>query len=93
MLTRTRRDLWLPPGSGDCVSKDSEAIMMYTHAAAGVAADIVLLALPIWVVQQQMIFSAKMVRVIIIFTVGIFAAVTGIIRLSIMVRTDFAVDT
>ena len=67
--------------------------MMLTHAAAGIAADFALFCLPIWVVQQKMIFSAKMVRVILIFTVGLFAAVTGIVRLSIMARTNMAIDT
>lgn len=75
------------------MSKDDEAIMMWTHAAAGIAADVALFALPVWVVQSKMIFSAKMVRVILIFCVGLFAAITGIVRLAIMVQTDFAVNT
>lgn len=67
--------------------------MMWTHAAAGIAADVALFALPIWVVQSKMIFSAKMVRVVLIFCVGLFAAITGIVRMSIMLKTNFAEDT
>lgn len=87
------KDLWLPPGSGDCSSKDSEAIMMWTHASVGIAVDFCLFALPIWVVHSKMIWSAKTIRVILIFCVGLFAVITGIIRLAIMVNTNFAIDT
>ncbi|KAJ9144980.1 Integral membrane protein [Pleurostoma richardsiae] len=86
-------DLWKPPGSGPCMSKNSEAIMMWTHAAVGIAVDVTLLALPIWVIHSKMIFSAKTIRVMLIFTVGIFASATGIVRLAIMARTNFADDT
>ncbi|KAK9418293.1 hypothetical protein SUNI508_08254 [Seiridium unicorne] len=86
-------DLWLPPGSGDCISKDSEAIMMWTHAGVGIAIDVALFCLPIWVVRSKMMNATKAVRVVLIFCVGIFATATGIIRLTIMARTDFSVDT
>lgn len=83
----------MPPGNGKCMSKDDEAIMMWAHASAGIATDVALIALPIWVIHSKMMFSAKMIRVMLIFCVGIFAAVTGIVRLAIMVRTNFAEDT
>lgn len=67
--------------------------MMWTHAAVGVAIDMAIIALPIWVVHSKMMLSAKAMRVVLVFCVGIFATITGIIRLSIMVRTDFAIDT
>ena len=67
--------------------------MMWTHGGFGIAVDVALLALPIWVIHSKMIFSAKTVRVIMVFSVGIFAAITGIVRLAIMTRTNFAVDT
>jgi hypothetical protein len=86
-------DLWLPPGSGNCLSKDTEAVMMWTHAAVGIAVDVALFCLPIWVVRSKMMNAAKAIRVVLIFCVGIFATVTGIVRLTIMARTDFSVDT
>ncbi|KAH8199407.1 hypothetical protein TruAng_006402 [Truncatella angustata] len=86
-------DLWLPPGSGDCISKNSEAVMMWTHAAIGIVVDLALFSLPIWVVRSKMMNAAKAVRVALIFCVGIFATVTGVVRLTIMARTDFSVDT
>lgn len=67
--------------------------MMWTHAAIGIAVDIALLVLPIWVVHSQMMSGAKMIRVIMIFCIGIFASITGIVRMALMVETNFAIDT
>lgn len=67
--------------------------MMWTHAGVGIAVDTAIIALPIWVVHSMMMFSTKALRVVIVFCVGIFATITGIVRLSIMTRTNFAVDT
>ncbi|KAH8900365.1 hypothetical protein GQ53DRAFT_127524 [Thozetella sp. PMI_491] len=85
--------LFLPPGSEDCLSKDKEAVMMWTHGGVGIAVDVALFCLPILVIKSQMIFSAKMIRVVLIFCVGMFASITGIVRLALMVQTDFSVDT
>ncbi|ETS75639.1 hypothetical protein PFICI_12583 [Pestalotiopsis fici W106-1] len=87
-------NLFLPPGSSDdCVSKRSEIYMMWAHSSIGIVVDVALFCLPIWVVRSNMMSTAKAVRVALIFCVGIFAVITGIIRLSIIVRTDFSVDT
>lgn len=67
--------------------------MMWTHAAVGIAIDIALLALPVWVVSRKMMNTAKAIRVVLIFFVGIFVIATGIVRLAIMAGTNFAIDT
>lgn len=76
-----------------CVSKDQEARVMYANSGVGVAIDVTLLVLPITVIFRNMRLSAKMVRVVLVFCVGIFAIITGIVRLAIMTTTDFATDT
>ncbi|KAF3014696.1 hypothetical protein E8E14_005691 [Neopestalotiopsis sp. 37M] len=87
-------NLFLPPGSSDdCLSKRSEIYMMWAHSSSGIVIDVALFCLPIWVVRSNMMSTAKAVRVALIFCVGIFAVITGIIRLSIIVRLDFSVDT
>lgn len=75
------------------MSKDKEAIMMWTHAGVGIAVDVCLFGLPMWIVRNKMMNAAKAARICLIFLVGIFATITGIVRLSIMARTNFAVDT
>ncbi|KAI4595727.1 hypothetical protein KJ359_006718 [Pestalotiopsis sp. 9143b] len=87
-------NLFLPPGSSDdCISKRSEIYMMWAHSSVGIAVDLALFCLPIWVVRSNMMSTAKAVRVVLIFCIGIFAVITGIVRLSIITRTDFSVDT
>ncbi len=51
------------------------------------------MALPVYVIHSNMRFSPKTLQVILVFCVGIFAALTGVIRLVIIVRTNFADDT
>jgi hypothetical protein len=66
--------------------------MLYVHGAVGLFLDLCLLALPISLVFTNMTFSPKMVQVILIFSVGIFAAAAGAVRLGINATTDWTVD-
>ncbi|KAI8664528.1 hypothetical protein NCS55_00961900 [Fusarium keratoplasticum] len=76
-----------------CISKQKEAYMMWAHAIVGIFIDAALFALPIWVIRNKMAAGAKAVKVILVFCVGLFAIMTGIIRLSFIVTTDFSVNT
>lgn len=67
--------------------------MFYANVFTIVAIDIGLLALPIWLVWSTMKFSGKRFQVILVFSVGIFAVIAGIVHMILIVTTDFAVDT
>lgn len=67
--------------------------MFYANVFTIVAIDIGLLALPIWLVWSTMKFSGKRFQVILVFFVGIFAVIAGIVHMILIVTTDFAVDT
>lgn len=67
--------------------------MMTTNAVFGIFTDCVLLGLPIWIISRKMIMSRKMMQVVLIFCVGIFVIVTGIVRLFYMKTLSFASDS
>ncbi|KAH7011102.1 hypothetical protein EDB80DRAFT_384116 [Ilyonectria destructans] len=77
----------------NCVAHEEEAHLMWAHAIVGVFIDAALFGLPIWVIRNKMTFGSKAIQVILVFCVGLFAIIMGILRLGFMVTTDFAVDT
>ncbi|KAI1868287.1 hypothetical protein JX265_007110 [Neoarthrinium moseri] len=82
------KDIWLVPTTPglNCVSPQQENSMMVGHQAVGIMIDFALLALPIWVVHTKMLFSQRKIQVILVFSVGVFVLVTGIIRI-VMLKT------
>ncbi|KAF2491926.1 hypothetical protein BU16DRAFT_467053 [Lophium mytilinum] len=87
-------DLWNKRRLGaQCLAPSREAILMYTHTSFGILFDCLLLALPIWVLYSKMMFNSQSLRVMLVFTVGIFAAITGIVRLAVIVRINMTINT
>jgi hypothetical protein len=86
--------LWLPPFEtvGQCMDGDTTDIMMNIHSVLGIAIDIALVVLPVWVIHTKMMFSGRKFRVILIFTVGIFVIATGVVRFVLIRITPFNVD-
>ncbi|KAI1380757.1 hypothetical protein F4677DRAFT_462032 [Hypoxylon crocopeplum] len=75
-----------------CVKLDAHTEMMIGHGVVGIVIDVILLLLPIWVIGTKMIWSKKMIQIILILSVGVFAVATGIIRVALLRKLDFAAD-
>ncbi|KAI5927136.1 hypothetical protein F4810DRAFT_707087 [Camillea tinctor] len=88
------RDNFKPPSTPGlrCVGPVAHNRMMVGHAAVSVVIDLALLLLPIWIIYTKMMWSRRTVRIILVFSVGLFAVITGIVRLALMVTLDFASD-
>ncbi|KAI1074563.1 hypothetical protein F5B20DRAFT_586178 [Whalleya microplaca] len=85
-------DLW-NVGAPDCKPKSLEAAPIWALSVVGIAVDIALIVLPIWVIALKMKLCAKTIQVVMVFCLGIFAVIIGIVRLGIIVNTDFTTDT
>ncbi|RSL70803.1 hypothetical protein CEP54_001581 [Fusarium duplospermum] len=82
------------PGNPDrkCVSREKEAHVMWAHSIVGSFLDVVLLALPLWVVFSNMVTRPKIIKLTLIFSVGFFAAITAFIKTGMILTTNFASD-
>ncbi|KAK7525029.1 uncharacterized protein IWZ02DRAFT_516860 [Phyllosticta citriasiana] len=81
------RALWLNKHAGiNCISKPHERAIFSTHAALGIFYDIMLFLAPLWVLHQNMMFSVRLMRIVFVFAVGIFAIIAGIIRFAYIVK-------
>ncbi|CAH0056299.1 unnamed protein product [Clonostachys solani] len=67
--------------------------MLWATCAVGIALDMCLLAVPIVVIWKSMKFSNKLPQVLLVFSVGIFAMITSVVRLVIMSTTNYEIDT
>ena len=67
--------------------------MMEGHAAAGIAVDIFLLFLPIYIIYTKMMWSKRTIQVILVMSIGIFVVVIGIVRLVLIKTLDFYTDS
>lgn len=90
----SHRDNFKPPTTPgiQCLSNDVHKGLNRAHAFVGLFIDAGLLALPVWIVYTRMIFSKKTLSVLLVFSFGIFAIVTGIVRIVLMLTVDFTSD-
>ncbi|KAF4633761.1 hypothetical protein G7Y89_g4357 [Cudoniella acicularis] len=88
------KDVWLPPSTPglDCVSSQQEQNNIIAHQAIGIAADLALFALPLWVINSKMMNSAKKIQVMLVFSIGIFVLATGIVRMVLLNTLLFLED-
>ncbi|KAK1504709.1 hypothetical protein CTAM01_04016 [Colletotrichum tamarilloi] len=76
-----------------CRDKREERSMMLGHAIICIFVDCMLVVLPLCVVTNYVKMGVKAIQILLVFSLGIFAVVTGIVRFSIIVTTDFGVNT
>ncbi|KAF2761831.1 hypothetical protein EJ05DRAFT_186235 [Pseudovirgaria hyperparasitica] len=76
-----------------CVPKSEEATLMYAHASLGILFDFILFLTPIYILSGSVFKSMRMVRLSLLFSLGLFSAITGIVRLSQIVNIDMAHNT
>ncbi|KAK3684112.1 hypothetical protein B0T22DRAFT_384082 [Podospora appendiculata] len=76
----------------NCKGLPSDMAMMVGHASAGLAIDVGLFVLPIYIIYKKMIWSKRTLQVIAVLSVGIFVIATGIIRIVMIKTLDFSVD-
>ncbi|KAF3058629.1 hypothetical protein GL218_05618 [Daldinia childiae] len=74
----------------NCVDPNVHNTMMVGHGIVGVVLDAILLILPIWIICANMLWSKKMIQIILVFSVGLSAVVIGAVRVVIISKLDFA---
>lgn len=76
-----------------CVTNRTKGIMVMVHSIMNTCLDVVLFGLPVWIVYTTMIFDPKAIKVILVFSFGFLAVITGITKTSMYLTTDFRTDT
>jgi ABC-type Mn2+/Zn2+ transport system permease subunit len=66
--------------------------MVVAHQAIGIIVDLALFVLPVWVIHNKMLNSAKKFQVMLVFSVGIFVVITGIVRIYLLNTLSFLSD-
>ncbi|CAI6064667.1 unnamed protein product [Clonostachys chloroleuca] len=86
-------DMWdYSAPNRECRSIWPQLWMLSGICAVGIALDLCLLAVPIVVIWKSMKFSNKLPQVLLVFSVGIFAMITSVVRLVIMCTTDYTTN-
>ncbi|KAK1654740.1 hypothetical protein BDP81DRAFT_87891 [Colletotrichum phormii] len=76
-----------------CRDKREDRSMMLAHAIICIFVDCMLVVLPLCVVTNYVKMGVKAIQILLVFSLGIFAVATGIVRFSIIVTADFSVNT
>ncbi|KAL6362211.1 hypothetical protein LRP88_04288 [Fusarium phalaenopsidis] len=77
-----------------CRPMSQEGDMVWAHSIVGVFTDIALFILPIWIIHRNLIrVTVHTAKVFLVFAVGLFAIITGILRFAITVTANFEVNT
>ncbi|KAB5518048.1 hypothetical protein GE09DRAFT_1230721 [Coniochaeta sp. 2T2.1] len=76
----------------NCKGLAADQNMMVSHAVAGIVIDLALLILPVYIIYTKMIWSRKTIQVLLVLSIGVFAIVTGIVRLIMILTLNFTVD-
>ncbi|KAL8399965.1 hypothetical protein RB594_000389 [Gaeumannomyces avenae] len=80
---------WLPPfmTADQCMDGHTVDLILSVHSILGIAIDLCLVALPVWVIWDKMMLSTRKWRVMMVMSVGIFVVITGIVRY-VLIRTS-----
>ncbi|KAI8649533.1 hypothetical protein NCS55_01453300 [Fusarium keratoplasticum] len=77
-----------------CRPMSQEGDMVWAHSIVGVFTDMALFILPIWIICRNLIrVTVHTAKVFLVFAVGLFAIITGILRFAITVTANFEVNT
>ncbi|KAI0164292.1 hypothetical protein GGR52DRAFT_575649 [Hypoxylon sp. FL1284] len=76
----------------NCVGTATRNKMMIGHDTIGIILDFILVFLPMWIICKRMMWSKKMVQIILVLSVGIFALATGVIRVILLATVNLPVD-
>jgi len=90
---RTIRDIWkVSQPEYHCKSSSKEQANIKVHAGITIFVDFALFALPIAVINAKMMKSSKKIQVMLVFSVGLFVVITGIVRMVYVYTLDFLAD-
>ncbi|KAF5023837.1 hypothetical protein F66182_4095 [Fusarium sp. NRRL 66182] len=75
-----------------CLSQQKMVQMRWAYSILGVILNVVIFALSIWVIATNMVKRANSVKLAIIFSTGLFAVVSAMVRLVILLTADSSKD-
>ncbi|KAL8999893.1 MAG: hypothetical protein Q9169_001298 [Polycauliona sp. 2 TL-2023] len=80
-----RRKLWVPSTPGRCLQENTRGVL---SGSINVASDLVILILPLPILARLQMPLAKKLRLAFVFSFGLFACISSIIRLVYSIQLD-----